>query len=186
MGCIFEIRHEYFTLQVGCRVPPAYSLWGNCFIYVYSITDYTSFQELPRIKQEVDKLRCGNTSCVTLLVGNQSDLYQNRQVPTVDALKLAEMWDCEFCELSACDADGIEDIKNVFHSAYWHHCQSNLEIDNRKQQTLSLPHPLPLMRFRRAISKVIAGCRSLRSNKLARSRSNTPDRGHSTRVVTNS
>lgn len=56
-----------------------YALWGDCFIFVYSITDRASFQEATQFKRQVEAVR-KSTSITCALVANKNDLLHDRQV----------------------------------------------------------------------------------------------------------
>ena len=56
-----------------------YALWADCFLFVYSITDRDSFQELSQLKRQVENVR-KSASLTAMLVANKNDLLHDRQV----------------------------------------------------------------------------------------------------------
>ena len=73
---------------------------GEGFIFVYSITDFSSFQMLSKHLKTLERVR--NFEPVPLvLVGNKSDLDERRQVSYNEGAALATEMDCLFLEASA-------------------------------------------------------------------------------------
>ena len=166
INCITVNYHSSLS-QMDTNVPVTYALWGNCFIYVYSVADRSSFHEINRIKREVDELRAqsqpnNQPDCVSVLVGNQSDLHHQRTVSQAEGRALADQWGCRHCELSASDGNRMDDVINMYHGVYLlHHQQHWLHKHRHRLPKLST---LPLQRFRKAIQKVIVGTRLIRGH----------------------
>ncbi|XP_052807617.1 ras-related and estrogen-regulated growth inhibitor-like isoform X2 [Mya arenaria] len=126
-----------------------YGFWGDCFLFVYSINDRNSFEQVVNFKRHVEtsKLKpvCG------LLVGNKSDLLHDRQVSENEAAELADDIGCRFYEVSAADWTQVDKIVDLFHDAV---------RENRKSRglrDLRVRRPSSTVRFRQAIQKVITG-----------------------------
>ncbi|ONH69109.1 Ras-like protein 1 [Cyberlindnera fabianii] len=88
-----------------------YMRTGEGFLLVYSVTERESFNELSTFYQQI--LRVKDTDSVPiLLVGNKSDLAQERAVSFEEGEKLAKQFNCEFLETSA--KQGIN-VDQAFH-----------------------------------------------------------------------
>jgi GTPase KRas protein len=88
-----------------------YMRTGEGFLLVYSVTERESFNELSTFYQQI--LRVKDTDDVPiLLVGNKSDLTEERAVSFEEGQKLARQFQCEFLETSA--KQGIN-VDQAFH-----------------------------------------------------------------------
>lgn len=67
-------------------ITSSYYKGAHGIILVYDITDRQSFKDIENWLAEVDKF--GNENVVKLLVGNKSDLENNRQVKTEEGINL--------------------------------------------------------------------------------------------------
>ncbi|ODQ56862.1 hypothetical protein WICANDRAFT_17153, partial [Wickerhamomyces anomalus NRRL Y-366-8] len=77
-----------------------YMRTGEGFLLVYSVTERESYNELLTFYQQI--LRVKETEEVPiLLVGNKSDLTEERSVSYEEGEKLAKQFQCEFLETSA-------------------------------------------------------------------------------------
>ncbi|XP_045196388.1 ras-related and estrogen-regulated growth inhibitor-like [Mercenaria mercenaria] len=135
--------------DTGCAWKDYYAFWGDCFIYVYSINDKDSFEQIINFKRQVESVR-RNTVC-GLLVGNKSDLLHDRHVPESDGIELADEIGCRLYEVSAADWTQVDKIVDMF---------GDLVRDFRKLRTsrdIRARRPSSSTRFRQAIQKVISG-----------------------------
>ena len=81
---------------------------GEGFLFVYSVTDFNSFQMLTKHLKTLERVR--NFEPVPIvLVGNKSDLEQKRQVSYNEGAALAHEMDCAFLETSARARKNIEE-----------------------------------------------------------------------------
>lgn len=87
------------------------SLWGDAFLLVYAINDRDSFNKIPPIQQHLHNIRAQELPTVAL-VGNKSDLEDQRKVETSEAQKLADSFDCSFTEISTLES--FKDVERVF------------------------------------------------------------------------
>ncbi|KAH3684682.1 hypothetical protein WICPIJ_004347 [Wickerhamomyces pijperi] len=88
-----------------------YMRTGEGFLLVYSVTERESFNELLTFYQQI--LRVKDTDSVPLLlVGNKSDLDEERSISFEEGEKLARQFNCEFLETSA--KQGIN-VDRAFH-----------------------------------------------------------------------
>ncbi|XP_023185075.1 ras-related and estrogen-regulated growth inhibitor-like isoform X9 [Xiphophorus maculatus] len=73
--------------------------WADGFLLLYSITQRSSFLEIPRLKTLIDK-----TKQSLVLVANKADLEVGRKVTTEEGQRLAKDLGCGFRELSVAEA----------------------------------------------------------------------------------
>ncbi|KAI9512973.1 ras-related protein [Russula earlei] len=77
-----------------------YMLDGEGFLLVFSVTERDSFGLIEGYHQQI--LRVKDTESVPIvLVGNKSDLEQERRVDTVEGQRIAAELGCRFVETSA-------------------------------------------------------------------------------------
>ena len=73
----------------------------------YDITDRDSFSAIENWMNEVEKHASDNIS--RILVGNKSDMENNRQVTTDEGRELAEHYNVKFLETSAKDCKNVDE-----------------------------------------------------------------------------
>lgn len=77
-----------------------YMRTGQGFLLLYSVTSFTSFQEMSKFRDHI--LRAKDRDAVPLvLVGNKCDMASDRVITTGEGRKLAESFGCPFFETSA-------------------------------------------------------------------------------------
>eukprot|EP01125_Pyxidicula_operculata_P008873 TRINITY_DN293_c0_g2_i1.p1 TRINITY_DN293_c0_g2~~TRINITY_DN293_c0_g2_i1.p1 ORF type:complete len:202 (+),score=32.08 TRINITY_DN293_c0_g2_i1:346-951(+) len=87
---------------------------GNCYrgghavVIVYDVTDRESFQNVTRWFQEIGRYACDNV--LKILVGNKSDLEDERVVPYEEGHNLAESLSVDFYETSAKTCYSVADV----------------------------------------------------------------------------
>eukprot|EP01083_Nonionella_stella_P252341 869561_1 len=75
---------------------------GDAFAMVYSITSYRTFDLIQEKYDTLARIKdCEQRNIAVVLIGNKCDLEDDREVPTSEAEKLADTWDCPFIETSA-------------------------------------------------------------------------------------
>lgn len=72
---------------------------STCFIFVYDITNKETFDEMQKIKARITQVK-KQTDFPMVLVGNKSDLNQERAVQTKDGTTLSQSMHCRFFETS--------------------------------------------------------------------------------------
>ncbi|KAM4537666.1 ras-related and estrogen-regulated growth inhibitor [Fundulus diaphanus] len=77
--------------------------WADGFLLLYSITQRSSFQEIPRLKTLIDKTK-QSIVVPTVLVANKADLEIGRKVTNEEGQRLAKDLGCGFRELSVAEA----------------------------------------------------------------------------------
>ncbi|KAK7489001.1 hypothetical protein BaRGS_00019805 [Batillaria attramentaria] len=127
-----------------------YALWADCFMFVYSITDRDSFQELVQLKRHVESVR-KSTSITGILVANKNDLLHDRQVTEAEGEELADEMGCRFYEVSASDGCQMENVATLFHDLYRDYRRARQQREGRQRKTSSSA------KFKQAIQKVISG-----------------------------
>lgn len=93
-----------------CRyraVTSAYYRGAVGAMLVYDITKRVSFDHIPRWLEELRGH--ADKNIVIILIGNKSDLEDQRAVPTEDAKEFAEKEGLFFLETSALEATNVED-----------------------------------------------------------------------------
>ncbi|MEQ2269450.1 hypothetical protein XENORESO_004755, partial [Xenotaenia resolanae] len=77
--------------------------WADGFLLLYSITQRSSFLEIPQLKTLIDKTK-QSLVFPTVLVANKADLEIGRKVTTEEGQRLAKDLGCGFRELSVAEA----------------------------------------------------------------------------------
>lgn len=108
--------------------PAQYSMDFHGYVLVYSITSCESFQVIQTI---YDKLLdvMGKANVPIVLVGNKTDLHQERAVSHDEGKKLADTWKAAFIETSAKQNESVSDI--------FHLLLNIIEKENGNQQEKS-------------------------------------------------
>lgn len=119
-------------------------------MFVYSITDRQSFDEILRLKRHVEQVK-NSTSVIGILVGNKCDLLHDRQVPENEATELADEIGCQFCEVSAADWTDVGSISNLFRTLVRDLKKTRVVKESRQRKQSSS------VKFKQAIQKVISG-----------------------------
>ncbi|SCV03717.1 LAME_0H12662g1_1 [Lachancea meyersii CBS 8951] len=115
-----------------------YMRTGEGFLLVYSVTSRTSFDELMTYYQQI--LRVKDADYVPVfLVGNKSDLEDERQVSYEEGMSLAKQFSAPFLETSAKQAINVEDsfyglVRLVRDSGGMYNPITNQELEKRFHQ----------------------------------------------------
>jgi small GTP-binding protein len=83
---------------------------GKGFIFVYDITDQSSFNALRELREKLDKVKGRGNHIPVILVGSKADQEQKRAVLKSDAKALASSWGCRYIEASAKDNVNCEEV----------------------------------------------------------------------------
>ncbi|SPP84387.1 blast:GTP-binding protein Rheb homolog [Drosophila guanche] len=89
--------------------PVQYSMDFHGYVLVYSITSQKSFEVIKIIYEKLLDVM-GKKYVPVVLVGNKTDLHQERTVTTEEGKKLAESWRAAFLETSAKQNESVGDI----------------------------------------------------------------------------
>lgn len=85
-----------------------YMRTGEGFLLVYSITSKTSFEELMTYYQQIQRVKDSDYVPI-VIVGNKSDLEDERQVSYEEGVRLAKQFNSPFMETSAKQNINVED-----------------------------------------------------------------------------
>jgi Ras-related protein Rab-1A len=85
----------------------SYYRGAHGIIIVYDVTNKDSFDNVKQWMQEIEKFASENVN--KLLVGNKSDLEEQRKVTYDEGVELAKKFDIPFLEVSAKNALNVED-----------------------------------------------------------------------------
>lgn len=103
--CTLSI-HDTAGQDAYQAMAPAYARKSLACLLVYSVTDRDSFESVEDWKAMLD---CSDIPFY-YLVGNKTDLDEEREVSTSEAIELAERLDCKLFEVSAKSTSGIEEL----------------------------------------------------------------------------
>jgi Ras-related protein Rap-2C len=107
--CVLEILDTAGTEQFA-SMRDLYIKNGQGFIVCYSLTNHQTFQDIKTMRDQITRVK-GTDRVPILLVGNKVDLAkQQREVPTVEAMALAQMWGCSFIESSAKNRTNVDEV----------------------------------------------------------------------------
>ncbi|KAK2555937.1 Ras-related protein Rap-2a [Acropora cervicornis] len=82
---------------------------GQGFLLVYSLLNRQTFMDLRPMRDQI--LRVKNSDSVPIiLVGNKSDMYEEREVSASEAKHLAEEWGCPHVETSAKTNSNVDEM----------------------------------------------------------------------------
>jgi len=98
--------YKWFILYRYRAVTSAYYRGAVGAMLVYDITKRPSFDHIPRWLEELRNH--ADKNIVIILIGNKSDLEDQRAVPTEDAKEFAEKEGLFFLETSALQATNVE------------------------------------------------------------------------------
>jgi small GTP-binding protein len=84
---------------------------GDGFLLVYSITSPNTLQDLIEIKDQIDQIKESSDFSI-VLVGNKSDLANQREVTHKQGVKMSQKFDCPFFE---CSAKMGSNVEKAFH-----------------------------------------------------------------------
>ncbi|CAG0885628.1 unnamed protein product, partial [Darwinula stevensoni] len=106
--CMLEILDTAGTEQFTA-MRDLYMKNGQGFVLVYSITAQSTFNDLQDLREQI--LRVKDTEDVPMiLVGNKSDLEDERVVGKDQGMNLARSWNCAFLESSAKSKINVTEI----------------------------------------------------------------------------
>ncbi|CAO1377677.1 unnamed protein product [Diamesa hyperborea] len=86
-----------------------YSMDFHGYVLVYSITSEKSFEVIKIIYEKLLDMM-GKSFVPVVIVGNKTDLHQERAVTFAEGKKLAESWKAGFLETSAKQNESVDDI----------------------------------------------------------------------------
>ncbi|KAJ6233289.1 ras-like protein rasb [Anaeramoeba flamelloides] len=101
----------------------SYMRSGEAFLIVYSVTDRKSFDEIATFHEQITRVKDSDDVPI-IIVGNKSDLENQRQISTGEGQDLAKTYGCPFLETSAKYRTNVDE-------AFF---ESVREINNQKEK----------------------------------------------------
>ncbi|KAJ5066920.1 ras-like protein [Anaeramoeba ignava] len=83
---------------------------GDGFLLIYSIIDFASFSEIPKIRSKILMIKEETSNVPIVIVGNKSDLEKQRKVHLSEAQDLAKSFQTPFFETSAKTRYNVDEI----------------------------------------------------------------------------
>eukprot|EP00029_Vermamoeba_vermiformis_P000532 TRINITY_DN10640_c0_g1_i1.p1 TRINITY_DN10640_c0_g1~~TRINITY_DN10640_c0_g1_i1.p1 ORF type:complete len:199 (+),score=2.24 TRINITY_DN10640_c0_g1_i1:39-635(+) len=83
---------------------------GLAFVFVFSVTDPSSFASLSSIVRQVSKLRWEFKDMPMIIIGTKTDQIQQRKVSIEEAKKFAGDWSIKYQEISVNEIKEVHDI----------------------------------------------------------------------------
>uniref|UniRef100_A0A0K0EJW2 small monomeric GTPase n=1 Tax=Strongyloides stercoralis TaxID=6248 RepID=A0A0K0EJW2_STRER len=83
---------------------------GEGFVCVFSITDAESFDATNEFREQILRVKNSDTSIPIILVGNKSDLDEQRAIPMQQILQRAEQWNVPYIETSAKTRSNVDKV----------------------------------------------------------------------------
>jgi len=112
-------------------ITSAYYKGAKGAFIVYDITRKTTFDNIDKWISDL-KLNGDKNICIIIL-GNKSDLIEQRQVQEKDGMKKAEMFKTAFLETSALNGDNIAKAFDELIEQIYQNNKSFFENDNKKE-----------------------------------------------------
>lgn len=82
---------------------------GQGFLLIYSLLNRQTFNDLKAIKDQIVRVKNMDTVPM-ILVGNKSDMFDEREVSANEAKLLAEEWGCPHFETSAKTSSNVDEM----------------------------------------------------------------------------
>ncbi|KAI5291493.1 Ras- protein rsr1 [Ascosphaera aggregata] len=87
-----QSRREYHIVVLGAAaMRELYMKQGQGFLLVFSITSQSSLNELAELREQIIRIK-DDEKVPLVIVGNKSDLEEDRQVPRQTAFALSKEW----------------------------------------------------------------------------------------------
>ncbi|KAL5481783.1 hypothetical protein EMCRGX_G022023 [Ephydatia muelleri] len=95
--------------EVFSAVRDRYMRDGEGFLLVYSLTERSTFVPMPKISEQIKRVKDTDKPVPMVLVGNKSDMADKREVPAGEGEQLARQLKCPFFETSAKLRSNVEE-----------------------------------------------------------------------------
>ncbi|XP_077983873.1 ras-related protein Rab-30-like [Glandiceps talaboti] len=89
-------------------ITQSYYKSADALVVVYDVTSFESFRWVPEWLKEIEEY--GRSRVITVLVGNKTDLVQDREVSMQQGATFAETHEMRFLETSAKEADNVDKL----------------------------------------------------------------------------
>ncbi|KAL7714692.1 Ras family GTPase RAS1 [Entamoeba marina] len=102
-------QEEYIALR------GQWTLEGDGFILVYSITDHSSFEEVKEYHKRLYRIKDFDVGqfLPIIVVGNKIDLENERQISFEEGQQLADEWNVDFIECSAKEDINVNELFEI-------------------------------------------------------------------------
>jgi GTPase KRas protein len=107
-SCLLEILDTAIASEDMEALFDQYMRSCGGFLLVYSITSEESFQKIQEVHERILRVK-DVEKCNCILVGNKSDLEEDRMVSTQAGKELAQKFKCPFYEASAKNRVNVEE-----------------------------------------------------------------------------
>jgi Ras-related protein Rap-1B len=129
---LFYIRSSSTHLT---RFRELYMKTGQGFLLVFSITSQSSFYELAELREQIRRIK-EDDNVPMVLIGNKSDLEEDRAIPRPRAFAISREWNIPYFETSARRRANVDE-------AFVDLCRQIIMKDqaNRRQMQSEQPGP---------------------------------------------
>jgi Ras-related protein Rap-1B len=129
---LFDI---YFFSHHLTRSRELYMKTGQGFLLVFSITSQSSFYELAELREQIRRIK-EDDNVPMVLIGNKSDLEEDRAIPRPRAFAISREWNIPYFETSARRRANVDE-------AFVDLCRQIIMKDqaNRRQMQAEQPGP---------------------------------------------
>lgn len=103
----------------------------NYFILVFAINSRNSMDQLYIILDEITRIK-KNSFYEIFLVGNKSDLNNQRKISLVEVKRISKKWDCKYIETSAKENVNINELFNKIFDSFINRTEINIEKKRKK------------------------------------------------------
>jgi len=104
-----------------------YMKQGQGFLLVFSITNMNSFYELAELREQISRIK-EDDDIPLVVVGNKSDMEEDRAVPRARAFQLAQSWGQKpYFETSARRRTNVDEV-------FLNLCRQILQKDSARSQ----------------------------------------------------
>ncbi|KAG0165081.1 Ras- protein Rab-11A [Apophysomyces sp. BC1034] len=105
-------------------------------LLIYDITRHDSFEDIPRWLSELEKNEA-EPDIELMLIGNKSDLINQRAVSQEEAIKYAESNKLMFMETSALDSNNVDEaFQTLIHTIFDKQSKQSITVDDKQAKQL--------------------------------------------------
>lgn len=139
-----NVRHSGYEVQDLSRASTAclltvgrelYMKTGQGFLLVFSITSQSSFYELAELREQIRRIKEDN-NVPMVLIGNKSDLEDDRAIPRPRAFAISRDWNIPYFETSARRRANVDE-------AFVDLCRQIMRKDQNERRHAPLDSPRP-------------------------------------------
>ncbi|KAJ6130255.1 hypothetical protein N7512_003035 [Penicillium capsulatum] len=137
--CILEILDTAGTEQFTA-MRELYMKQGQGFLLVFSITSNSSLNELSELREQIIRIK-DDENVPLVIVGNKSDLEEDRAVPRARAFGLSQSWDnAPYYETSARRRANVNEVfVDLCRQIIRKDLQGSKSNDNRRRDAVNRP-----------------------------------------------